>query len=68
MRRELELFMDSVLRSDQPVTALLTADYTYLNEPLATLYGIDSVKGGQFRRVTLPDTYAATACWARVRC
>jgi hypothetical protein len=55
-RRELELFIDSVLRSDQPVTALLTADYTYLNETLAMLYGIDTVKGGQFRRVTLPDS------------
>ncbi len=39
-----------------PSTALLTADYTYLNEALATLYGIDSVKGGQFRRVALPDS------------
>jgi hypothetical protein len=55
-RRELALFMDSVLRSDQPVTALLTADYSYLNESLAMLYGIDTVKGGQFRRVTLPDS------------
>jgi mono/diheme cytochrome c family protein len=56
MRRELELFMDSVLRSDQSVTALLTADYTYVNESLAMLYGIHDVKGGQFRRVTLNDT------------
>ncbi len=56
MKRELELFVDSVLRSDQPVTALLTADYTYLNETMAMLYGIPSVKGGQFQRVTLPDT------------
>jgi hypothetical protein len=56
MRRELELFMDSVLRSDQPVTALLTADYSYLNETLAMLYGINTVKGGQFRRVALPDS------------
>src|SRR5690606_24134410 len=56
MRRELELFLDSVLRSDQPVTALLSADYTFLNEPLAMLYGINTVKGGQFRRVQLDDT------------
>jgi hypothetical protein len=56
MRRELELFLDSVLRSNQPVTTLLTADYTYLNEPLAMLYGINSIKGGQFRRVTLADS------------
>jgi hypothetical protein len=53
MKRELELFIDSVLRSDQPLNALLTADYTYLNESLAMLYGITSVKGGQFRRVAL---------------
>jgi hypothetical protein len=56
LKRELELFLDSVLRSDQPVTTLLDADYTYLNETLAMLYGIGSVKGGQFRRVTLPDS------------
>src|SRR5690606_38925847 len=37
LRRELELFLDSVLRSDQPVTALLSADYTFLNESLAQL-------------------------------
>jgi mono/diheme cytochrome c family protein len=56
LKREMELFLDSVLRSDQPVTAVLTADYTYLNETLAMLYGIGSVKGGQFRRVTLADS------------
>ncbi len=55
-REELELFIDSVLRSDQPVTALLTANYTYLNEPLAMLYGIGNVKGGEFRRVALTDS------------
>jgi hypothetical protein len=56
LRRELELFLDSVLRSEQPITRLLDADYTFLNEPLAMIYGIDSVKGGQFRRVTLEDS------------
>ena len=55
-RQELELFIDSVLRSDQPVTELLTANYTFLNEPLAMLYGIENVKGGQFRRVPLSDS------------
>jgi hypothetical protein len=56
LRRELELFLDSVLRSDQPVTTLLTADYSYVNETLAQIYGITTVKGGQFQRVTLPDS------------
>jgi hypothetical protein len=55
-RQELSLFLDSVLRSDQPVTALLEANYTYLNESLAMLYGMQDVKGGQFRRVQLADS------------
>src|SRR4029077_18893547 len=32
-----------------------TADYTFLNERLAMHYGIETVKGGHFRRVTLDD-------------
>jgi hypothetical protein len=52
-KEELKLFIDSVLRSDQSVFALLTANYTFLNERLAEHYGIETVKGGDFRRVTL---------------
>jgi mono/diheme cytochrome c family protein len=52
---ELSLFIDSVLRSEQPVTKLLDADYTYLNERLAMHYGIGSIKGDRFRKVQLPD-------------
>jgi len=55
-KKELSLFIDSVLRSNQPVTNLLTADYTYLNESLAMLYGMENVKGGEFRRVQLTDS------------
>ena len=54
-KEELSLFIDSVLRSDQPVTRLLDADYTYLNERLAMHYGIEDVKGSRFRKVTLED-------------
>ena len=52
-KEELRLFVDSVLRSDQGVYSLLTANYTFLNERVAMLYGIESVKGAHFRRVTL---------------
>src|SRR5690606_16858344 len=45
----------SVLRSDQSIMKLLTADYTFLNERLAMHYGIESVKGARFRRVALED-------------
>jgi len=37
------------------VTALLSANYTFLNERLAQHYGVPNVRGDQFRRVTLTD-------------
>ena len=52
LRRETELFVDSIRRDDRPVVWLLTADYSYLNERLAKHYGIAGVKGSHFRRVT----------------
>ena len=52
-KEELRLFLDSVLRSDRSVFDLLTADYTFLNERLAEHYGVETVKGSHFRRVTL---------------
>jgi hypothetical protein len=55
LKEELRLFVDSVFRGRSSVVDLLTADYTYLNERLAMLYGIETVKGARFRRVTLPD-------------
>jgi hypothetical protein len=55
MARETELFVDSVFRENRPVTDLLTANYTFLNERLAKHYGISNVRGSYFRRVTLPD-------------
>ena len=58
LKEELRLFVDSVLRSDRSVTDLLTADHTFLNERLAMHYGIETVKGAHFRRVTLPDKQA----------
>jgi mono/diheme cytochrome c family protein len=54
-KEELRLFIDSVLRSDRSVLELLTADYTFLNERLAMHYGIETVKGSHFRRVTLDN-------------
>jgi len=55
MVRETELFFDSLVRTDRPITDLLTADYTYVNERLARHYGIPNVLGEDFRRVTLTD-------------
>jgi hypothetical protein len=52
---EARLFISSVLFENRSATELLTADYTFLNEPLARQYGIPGVFGPQFRRVTLKD-------------
>jgi hypothetical protein len=52
--RETELFVNSVLRENRPVTDLLTANYTFLNERLAKHYGIPNIRGSHFRKVTLP--------------
>jgi mono/diheme cytochrome c family protein len=54
-RREMELFVDSVFREDRSVVDLLSANYTFVNERLAAHYGVENIRGDQFRRVTLTD-------------
>ena len=68
MRRETELFFESILREDRSVLDLLTADYTFVNERLARHYGIPNVYGSQFRRVTLDRREPPRACSARAAC
>ena len=55
MRREIELFFDSIVREDRNVLDLLTADYTFVDEILAQHYGIPAVIGIRFQRVPLTD-------------
>ena len=52
---ETEMFFESMLREDRPVTDLFEADYTFVNERLARHYGIPNVYGSHFRRVHLAD-------------
>ncbi len=54
-RKEMAMFVESIIREDRSVLDLLTADYTFVNERLALHYGIPNVRGDQFRRVTLAD-------------
>ncbi|MES2624706.1 MAG: DUF1592 domain-containing protein [Pseudomonadota bacterium] len=54
MRQETLYFFQSLVNEDKNLLTLLDADYTYLNERLATHYGIDGVWGGYMRRVELP--------------
>ena len=55
MRRETELFFNSLVRDDRSVLDLYAADYTFVNERLAKHYGIPGVSGEHFRRVNYPD-------------
>jgi hypothetical protein len=54
-REEIRLFLDSVLRADRSVLDLLRSDTTFLNERLALQYGIQNIRGDQFRPVKLAD-------------
>ncbi len=55
LTEETVLFLQSVFSEDRPVQDLLTAEHTYLNENLALHYGINDIRGGEFRRVKLDD-------------
>jgi hypothetical protein len=54
LKKETELFFNSLVREDRSLLDVLTADYTYVNERVARHYGIPNVTGPEFRRVTLP--------------
>jgi mono/diheme cytochrome c family protein len=54
MKKETELFFDSIVREDHSLLDLVTADYSFVNERLAIHYGIANVTGSAFQRVTLP--------------
>ncbi len=53
--QETQLFFNALVRENRPVTDLLEAKFTYLNQRLAEFYGIPGVYGPQFRRVELTD-------------
>ena len=55
LRRETELFVESILQEDRSVTELLRSDYTFLNERLAKHYGVPHIYGSHFRRVSFAD-------------
>jgi hypothetical protein len=45
------LFFQGLFQHDQPISHILDADYTYLNETLAKHYGIAGVAGPQWRKI-----------------
>jgi len=56
MYEEARLFFESIVRDDQSIVRFVDADYTYLNQSLASVYGLKkSPKGPAMRRVRLND-------------
>ena len=55
LKRETELFFESLVRDDRSLLEFLTADYTFVNDRVARHYGIPNVVGSEFRRVTVPE-------------
>jgi hypothetical protein len=58
MARETELFFEELLKHDLSVLNFIDSDFTIINERLARHYGIDDVRGQEFRRVLLgPESH-----------
>ncbi len=55
LKKEMEMFIGSIFQEDRSVVDLLSANYTFVNERLAAHYGIENIRGDEFRRVTLTD-------------
>lgn len=56
MYDEVRLLFESIVRENRSVANFIEADYTYLNENLAAIYGLDGeITGPDMRRVQLED-------------
>ena len=62
MRRETELFIETIVRKDRSVLDFINGRYSFLNERLARHYGIPNVSGPEFRQVDLDAARRAAAC------
>jgi len=54
MKRETELFFQSIIREDRSILDFIDADYTFVNTRLAKFYGLAEVASNQLQRVQLP--------------
>lgn len=57
MATETEMFFSHVLKTNRSVLDFIAADYTFLNQRLASHYGIPGVNGTAFRKVTLDPAW-----------
>jgi hypothetical protein len=55
MREEAIQFFGYVVQEDRSFLDLIDSDYTFVNDRLAALYGMDEIEGDELRRVTLEN-------------
>lgn len=53
MKTETEMFFEAIVKEDRPILDFLDGKFTYVNGPLAKLYGIEGVEGDDFKRIAL---------------
>lgn len=53
MRAETEHFFSAIVTEDRSILEFLDSDYAWLNDRMASFYGIGGVEGAEFRRVAL---------------
>jgi hypothetical protein len=57
MAEETRLFIGDQLQNDRGVIELISANYSFLNERLATHYGVPNIYGSRFRKVVFDDPH-----------
>lgn len=55
MRREVVTFFNYIIQSDRSLLEVIDSDYTFVNERLAKLYGLNGVSGPALQMVSLKD-------------
>jgi hypothetical protein len=55
MEKETKLFLEDQVRTDRSILDLIGANYSFLNQRLATHYGVPNIYGDHFRKVTFTD-------------
>lgn len=55
MLAEVTAFFNHIFQNDRPLTELIDSDYTFVNQRLAAIYGLDEVTGSELRKVSLAD-------------
>ncbi len=57
MAGETSRFFTAIVAEDRSVLDFVNADFTFVNEPLAKLYGIDGIVGPEFQRVSVDPAF-----------